>query len=46
MYECHAKSQYFSYLRPDERNHDGVPEVGVQPEGPDQGRGGEHPHLE
>ena len=45
MYECHAKF-HLLYLWPDERDHDDVPEVGVQPEGPDQGRGGEHPHLE
>ena len=45
MYECHAKS-HLLYLWPDERDHDDVPEVGVQPEGPGQERGGEHPHLE
>ena len=46
MYECYAKSQYFSYLRADGRIHDGVPETGGWPEGPDLEHRSEHLHLD
>ena len=39
------KSQYFSYLRADGRIHDGVPETGGRPEGPDHERRAEHLRL-
>ena len=44
MYECYAKSQYFSYLRADGRIHDNVPEAGGRAEGSDREHGAELHH--